>query len=209
MVDSMRNYRQLLEQKKGQFLQVEREVKHNLERIKFLKEHKENLESAQAIIQLISQATQQELQYHINELVSLSLAAVFDDTYTFEVDFVQRRNQTEADLWFVRDGERINPLYATGGGPIDVAAFALRVSLWSLRKNRSRAVLVLDEAAQHIKGDDANIKFIQMVKGLSERLGIQVIMVSDERVPLEDIERGADKVFKVSIKKGKSIVKEL
>lgn len=209
MVDSMRNYRQLLEQKKGQFLQIEGEVKHNLERIKFLKEHKENLESAQAIIQLISQATQQELQYHINELVSLSLAAVFDDTYTFEVDFVQRRNQTEADLWFVRDGERINPLYATGGGPIDVAAFALRVSLWSLRKNRSRAILVLDEAAQHIKGDDANIKFIQMVKGLSERLGIQVIMVSDERVPLEDIERGADKVFKVSIKNGKSIVKEL
>ena len=209
MVDSMRNYRQLLEQKKGQFLQIEGEVKHNLERIKFLKEHKENLESAQAIIQLISQATQQELQYHINELVSLSLAAVFDDTYTFEVDFVQRRNQTEADLWFVRDGERINPLYATGGGPIDVAAFALRVSLWSLRKNRSRAILVLDEAAQHIKGNDANIKFIQMVKGLSERLGIQVIMVSDERVPLEDIERGADKVFKVSMKKGKSIVKEL
>lgn len=209
MVDSMRNYRQLLEQKKGQLIRIGNEIKQNSERITDLKEHKEHLESAQAIIQMISQATQQELQYHINELVSLSLAAVFDDTYTFEVDFVQRRNQTEADLWFVRDGERINPLYATGGGPIDVAAFALRVSLWSLRKNRSRAILVLDEAAQHIKGDDANIKFIQMVKGLSERLGIQVIMVSDERVPLEDIERGADKVFKVCMKKGKSIVKEI
>lgn len=209
MVESMRNYRQVLEQKKGQLIQIERDIKSNAGRIEHLLKHKEDLESAQAIIQLIAQATQQELQYHINELVSLSLAAVFDDTYTFEVDFVQRRNQTEADLWFVREGERINPLYATGGGPIDVAAFALRVSLWSLRKNRSRAILVLDEAAQHIKGDDANIKFIQMVKGLSERLGIQVIMVSDERVPLEDIERGADKVFKVSMKKGKSIVKEL
>lgn len=209
MVDSMRNYRQSLEQKKGQLIRIDNEIKQNSERITDLKEHKEHLESAQAIIQLIAQATQQELQYHINELVSLSLAAVFDETYTFEVDFVQRRNQTEADLWFVRDGERIHPLYATGGGPIDVAAFALRVSLWSLRKNRSRAILVLDEAAQHIKGNDANIKFIQMVKGLSERLGIQVIMVSDERVPLEDIERGADKVFKVSMKKGKSIVKEL
>lgn len=209
MVDSMRNYRQLLEQKKGQLIRIDKDIVHYSNGIKNLKEHKENLESAQEIIILISQATQQELQYHINELVSLSLAAVFDDTYTFEVDFVQRRNQTEADLWFVRDGERINPLHATGGGPIDVAAFALRVSLWSLRKKRSRAILVLDEAAQHIKGDDANIKFIQMVKGLSERLGIQVIMVSDERVPLEDIERGADKVFRVSMKKGKSIVKEL
>jgi KaiC/GvpD/RAD55 family RecA-like ATPase len=68
---------------------------------------------------------------------------------------------------------------------------------------------VLDEPAQNVKGDDANIKFIQMVKSVSERLGIQVIMVSDERVSLEDIEKGADKIFKVSIKNGKSIVKEL
>lgn len=205
----MRNYRNALEQKKGELKSISNSIEHFSIKLKELIEFRNNLEKAQEIIILISQATQQELQYHINELVSLSLAAVFDDTYTFEVDFVQRRNQTEADLWFVRDGERINPLYATGGGPIDVAAFALRVSLWSLRKNRSRAILVLDEAAQHIKGDDANIKFIQMVKGLSERLGIQVIMVSDERVPLEDIEKGADKIFKVSIKNGKSIVKEL
>lgn len=209
MVESMRNYRQLLEQKKGQLLQIEGEIKHNTERLEFLKTKKECTESAQAIIQIIAQATQEELQFHINELVSLSMASVFEDPYEFQVDFVQRRNQTEADLWFVRGGERIHPLYATGGGAINVAAFALRVSLWSLRKNRSRAILVLDEPAQNIKGDDANIKFIQMVKGLSERLGIQVIMVSDERVPLEDIEKGADKIFKVSIKNGKSIVKEL
>jgi len=68
---------------------------------------------------------------------------------------------------------------------------------------------VLDEPAQNIKGDEANIKFIQMVKAVSERLGLQIIMVSDERVPLEDIEKGADKVFKVSIKNGKSVVKEI
>jgi DNA repair exonuclease SbcCD ATPase subunit len=209
MVESMRNYRQLVEQKKGQLIQIERDIKSNLERIQHLLKHKENLESAQAIIQMIAQATQQELQYHINELVSLSLAAVFDETYTFEVDFVQRRNQTEADLWFVRDGERMHPLYATGGGPINVAAFALRVSLGFIRKNRSRPILILDEPAQNIKGDEANIRFIQMVKGLSERFGIQVIMVSDERVPLEDIEKGADKVFKVSMKKGVSIIKEI
>jgi len=208
MVDSIKNYRSLFEQKKGQLLQINKEIKYYSNNITSLKEHKENLEKAQEIIILLSQATQEELRFHINELVSLSLAAVFDDSYEFEVDFVQRRNQTEADLWFVRDGERIHPLYATGGGPINVAAFALRVSLWSLRKNRSRAILVLDEPAQNIKGDDANIKFIQMVKSVSDRLGIQVIMVSDERVSLEDIEKGADKIFKVSIKNGKSIVKE-
>ena len=205
----MRNYRSLLEQKKGQLIQIEKEINHRRNGLIVLGEHKENLEAAQAIIQLVAQATQEELKYHINEIVTLSLSAVFDNAYSFETDFVQRRNQTEADLWFVRDGERIHPLSASGGGPINVAAFALRVSLWSLRKDRSRPVIVLDEPAQNIKGDEANIKFIQMVKAVSERLGLQIIMVSDERVPLEDIEKGADKVFKVSIKNGKSVVKEI
>jgi len=205
----MRNYRSLLEQKKGQLIQIEREINHRRNGLIALKEHKENLEAAQAIIQLVAQATQEELKYHINEIVTLSLSAVFDNAYSFETDFVQRRNQTEADLWFVRDGERIHPLSASGGGAINVAAFALRVSLWSLRKDRSRPVIVLDEPAQNVKGDEANIKFIQMVKAVSERLNLQIIMVSDERVPLEDIEKGADKVFKVSIKNGKSVVKEV
>lgn len=56
MVDSMRNYRQLLEQKKGQLIRINNEIKQNSERITDLKEHKENLESAQAIIQMVSQA---------------------------------------------------------------------------------------------------------------------------------------------------------
>jgi len=39
-----------------------------------------------------------------------------------------------------------------------------------------------------------------MVKALSKQLGLQVIMVSDERVPIEEIEKGADKIFKVVMK---------
>jgi hypothetical protein len=171
-----------------------------------LNSHKEDLEKAQAIIQLVAQATQEELKYHVSELVTLALASVFDDPYEFEVAFEQRRNQSECDLFFVRDGQRINPIVASGGGAVDVAAFALRVSLWSLRNPHNRPILILDEPAQHIKGDEANIKFIQMVKAVSERLGLQIIMVSDERVSMSDIEEGADRVFKVGIKRGVSYI---
>ena len=198
----MNKYRQILEQRKGQHSHIEKQLHYHKGNLNVLNEYKENLEKAQAIIQIVAQATQEEFKYQITELVSLAEAAVFDDPYELDIEFVQKRNQTEANLWFVREGERIHPLSASGGGAVDVAAFALRVSLWSLLKPKSRPILILDEPFSRLKGEDANVKVIQMVKEVSQQLGLQIIMISDERVPLHDIEAGADKVFKVSIKKG-------
>jgi hypothetical protein len=202
----MRNYRQVLEQRKGQRLQVDNQLVTKTLELLALQETKLDLEQAQAIIILVSQATQEELRYHVSELVTLALASVFDDPYELDVSFEQRRNQTECDITFVRNGEKINPLTASGGGAVDVAAFALRVSLWSLQNPHTRPIMILDEPFQHVKGDEANIKCIQMVKAVSERLGLQILMVSDERVPLSEIEAGADKVFKIGIKGGVSYI---
>jgi DNA repair exonuclease SbcCD ATPase subunit len=202
----MVNYRQILEQRKGQVKQVRDSIDYANAALRTAQDHKLDLEQAQAIIQLVAQATQEELKYYISEIVSLAEAAVFDDPYELDVDFVQRRNQTECDLWFLKEGERIHPLTASGGGAVNVAAFALRVSLWTLQKPQTRPVMILDEPAQNIKGDDANIRFIQMVKSVSRRLGLQIIMVSDERVPFAEIEAGADQIFKIGQKKGVSYI---
>lgn len=198
------NYRNLLEQKKGRFQQTTSLISSNQKSLQLLKCHKEDLEAAQALIILVGQATQEELKYHISELVTLALASVFEEPYELEVDFQQRRNQSECDIWFLREGERVTPMTASGGGAVDVAAFALRVSLWSLKNPHTRPIMILDEPFQHVKGEEANIKCIQMVKAVSERLGIQVIMVSDERVPMTEIEKGADRVFKMGLRKGVS-----
>lgn len=200
------NFRQLLEQKKGQRNQIANQIDSATVVLNIALAHKLDLEQAQTIMQLVAQATQEELKYHISELVTLALTAVFDENIEFEVDFQQRRNQTEADLWFLREGEREHPLNASGGGLVDVAAFALRVSLWSLQKPRCRPILILDEPFQHVKGEAANIRAIQMVKEVSNRMKLQVIMVSDERVPLEEIEAGADRVFKIGLRKGVSYI---
>ena len=198
----MINYRNVLEQKKGQQKQILNQLDYSNAYLKSLQSQKEDLEKSQVIIQIVAQQTQEQLKYHISELVSLALAAVFEDPYEFEVDFQQRRNQTEADLWFVRDGNRIHPLSASGGGAVNVAAFALRVSLHSLKKPATRPILLLDEPFPNVKGDEANIKCIQMVKEVSSRLKLQIIMISDERVGMQDLEEGADRIVKVSIKKG-------
>jgi len=170
--------------------------------IKMLKRQNRNLEQALIIVQTVAQQTQQELSIHINDIVSSSLAAVFeDDPYSFDIEFVLRRNKTEADCWFVRGESKRNPLASSGVGAVDIACFALRVGLKSLESPNKRGLLILDEPFKHLRGKDENIKAIQIVKELSDKLNIQVIMVTDEKVPLEEIEKGADKVFNVGIRK--------
>ena len=202
-----RDFRRELEQKKGQLRQVEQFLDVAENRLTALQESQIDLEQAQSVILEVARLTQEELKYHIGELVSLALAAVFDEPYEFEIDFQQRRNQTEADLWFKRGTERIHPLSASGGGAVDVAAFALRVAGWSLGNPRSNPILILDEPFSRLKGEEANIRAIQMVKEVSKRLQLQILMVSDERVPLKEIEAGADKVFTLGIKGGISNVR--
>jgi ABC-type transporter Mla maintaining outer membrane lipid asymmetry ATPase subunit MlaF len=198
----MRDFSKLLEQRKGQLIQIEDTLDDLHERIMTLQVDQKNCEQAQAIIQKVAMLTQEELKYHVSELVTLALAAVFDDPYEFVVDFQQRRNQTECDLCFQRDGEQVSPAIASGGGAVDVACFALRVALWSLKTHRTRPVLILDEPLKWLKGDDLPEKGARMIKEISARLGIQIIMIS--HIP-DQIEH-ADRVFLVRKKRKKSYV---
>ena len=201
------NYRQILERRKGQLEQCDSMIATTQKNLARLQGEQEEIEQAQVIIMETAQQTQQQLEFHISNIVSLAQAAVFDDPYTCQIEFVQKRNQTEADISLVRNGAKVeDPLSGAGGGACDVAGFGLRVALWSLKSPKTRPILILDEPFSRLKGRDANMKAIQMVKTVADKLNLQVLMVSDERVSLEDIEKGADNIIRVSIKKGVSYV---
>jgi len=157
-------------------------------------------QKARAIIQTVAEQTQKQIEYHISNLVSLALASVFPDPYEFKIQFVQRRNRTEADLIFIKDDNEGTPIDVSGGGPLDVASFALRASVWSI--NPTRNVLILDEPFGFVSRD-LQYKCSEMVKMISEKLNIQIIMVS--HIP-ELIDK-ADRVFTVTNEKGVSILK--
>ena len=196
----MREYDKILQQRKGQLQQTECRLDTLHERLMSLQREQKDCEQAQVVIQKVAQLTQEELKYHVSELVTLALAAVFDDPYQFEIDFVQRRGQTECDLWFVRDGKRIDPMNASGGGAQDVASFALRVSLWSLKSKRTRPILILDEPMTALKGEDLPEKGARLLKEISEKLKLQIIYVSHSPEQIES----ADGIHSISIKKGVS-----
>jgi len=196
--------RNKLEQQKGAKTQIENSL--SVLQIE-LKEKKRTLirhEQAREIVREVGLKTQQQLQFHIEDVVSMALDAVFPDPYKFTIDFVQRRNKTECDLYFVRDGNKVDPLTASGVGAVDVAAFALRIASWSMMQPRTRNTIILDEPFRFLSENYQEQASI-MLKEISQKLGIQFILVTHEQTLTE----AADKVFEVSIRKGRSKIKEL
>ena len=140
----------------------------------------------------VAQQTQASLEKRLSEIVSLALAAVFDEPYAFKINYVTRRGVTECDLVFERDGREIDPLGGAGGGAVDIAAFALRIAVWALGGNR-RPVIILDEPFRNLSAN-LHERAGQMLQMLSRKLGLQIVMVSHN----PDIVSGADAVFRVN-----------
>jgi exonuclease SbcC len=149
---------------------------------------------AQIIIQKVAQETQNQFKINVNALVTTALGIVFEnDAYEFEIDFVTRRGKTEADIWFIHsNGKKLDPMASSGGGAVDIAAFAARVALWNLSGPKTRPIIVLDEPFRFLS---ANLQPLAsaMVKEISQELGIQIIMVTHNESLLEN----ADHVIRV------------
>lgn len=201
MRNEIQTYRNLLERQKGQKIQIEQSITTLNQELRDANRDLRRHEQAREIIREVGIKTQQQLSFHISDITSLALEAVFNEPYELKVEFVQRRNKTECDLYFERNGERMDPLSASGGGAVDVAAFALRIASWSMLRPRTRNVIILDEPLRFLSVD-LQERASTMIKEISERLGIQFIIVTHENT----LASYADKVFEVSIKKGKSKV---
>lgn len=189
-----------LERKKGQKEQIEANIQSAETRLGELRKKIRTYEQAREIIKVVGLNTQKQLSYNISEITTMALTAVLENPYDLELDFVERRNKTECDIYFSRGGDRIKP-FEGGGGPIDVAAFALRVASWSMDSPRSRNTLILDEPFKHLKGEEANKRMLEMVSEVSKKLGLQIIMVSDERVSRGATMEVTDMLFETTINK--------
>lgn len=163
----------------------------------------EDIERARTIIQHVAKETQSALEYHVSSLVSLALSSIFPDPYEFKLLFDVRSNRTEADTVFVRNGESMSPVDASGGGPVDVASFGLRISAWCIAQNRTRPTLFFDEPFRFVSRDLQPVAG-QMLRDVCERMGIQAVVVTHE----EEFIDVADRVFEVKNIEGISYVKQ-
>lgn len=169
--------------------------------IKHLKRNQRNVDQAQVILQTLAKETQDGIKYHITDIVNLALNAVFDDPYEFTIEFVFKNNKVAAELYFIKDGNKIDPLSSTGGGVVDIAAFALRIALWTLGNPRSDNCIVLDEPLKWIS-KDLRPKAAEIIKELSNKLDLQFIIVTH----MPELTEFADKIFEVRLRNGVSEV---
>ena len=164
----------------------------------------DEIEQAAEVIRNIAKKTKQQVSFQIGEAGSLMLQSVFDPAPEIDIEFDIKHNQTACTISFKKGNELYSPMDEDGFGKADIAGIGLRIAVWSLPAHRSRPIMILDEVCSHLKGHEANVFAIKAIKKLSEKLGIQIIMISDERVPFEDIQGGADTIFKVSMIDGES-----
>ena len=150
------------------------------------------LEESKKILMAVSLKTQEQISYYISETVTNALRLVFQKEFTFKCEFVVRKRKTECEFILVDvNGNEADPVDSSGGGVLDVISVALRISFWSLNKNRS--LFILDEPFKFLSSNYQNRAY-EMVDAVSKKLGLQVIVVSH----LSSFIDKADRVFVIN-----------
>ena len=156
-------------------------IKHNLANLKKQQEQAENkiktIQDCQDLAQRVAQGIQQKTHSLIAEVVSKCLETVFDEPYHFQINFERKRGKTEANLIFERDGMEIDPMTSSGGGVLDIASFALRLSAIILTKPHTRKLIIMDEPFRFLS-ETYRPKIRQLLEELSVQYDFQFIMVT-------------------------------
>lgn len=134
-------------------------------------------EEAQSLAQHVAQVIQQQAHEQIAGVVSRGLSAVFAEPYVFHIHFERKRGRTEARLTFEREGMEVDPMTASGGGVVDIASFALRMSCMVLNKPALRRVQIVDEPFKNLS-EGYHHQAKRFVETLAQEMGVQFIMVT-------------------------------
>ena len=196
--------KQLFLQYKGMKKQIENNLIQNKTTLDNLNNRIKLLEQAQAFLQKVAQDTQSQLKFQIEDIVNLALETCFPNEYEFQLQFNIARGKTDAELVFLsqKTGRPIDPMNASGGGVVDLTAFALRIASYALEQGVDN-VIILDEPFRFISRD-LQARAGEILKSLSTKLGLQIVMVTHIGQMIDV----ADKVFEVKKNlDGRSIVK--
>jgi len=202
----MNDLRQLLIEAKTRYSDLLSKLNYDKVYLDHEKEKNANLIKARWVINEVSTATQKTFQDRVEKLTTMAIRSVFDRDYEFKLKLEVKRNKPECRLVIVEGREEFDDLtFDKGGGILPIISFALRVVMWNLERPRSRGVLILDEPLKGAVGHDGDLltKTAMMFRGISSRLGLQLIIITHEPLFVEI----ADRAWKVIHEKGESIVR--
>lgn len=156
---------------------IQKMIEMNQQLLESAKQKEIDADEAQVIVQSVAATVQEQAHAKIASVVSRCLEAVFDEPYQFEIHFERKRGKTEARLVFVRNGCEFSPMDSSGGGVLDVAAFALRVACLMLSIPAKRKTIILDEPFKFVSIEYRE-RIREMIEMLSAEMQIQFIIVT-------------------------------
>ena len=194
----LRNFRKKIDERKTELKLCKQSEQRYAKRLLELEKESDAIQEAREIFQKASVLTQNYLANHLSNIVTKALRTTFPEkNVSFKVEFVERRNVSECDMWIEEDGHRYSLLESRGFGMTDIASFALRVAYILL--SDSDNVLIIDEPFRNLS-EDKHEYASQMIKELSKELFIQFI-ISTHVLSLKE---HSDKSFFVKQKQGVS-----
>lgn len=189
---------------------IRKEIKKNNSRLLEEKKEYEYILQAQEIIKKVAQETQDQIKFFITDIVNEALQSIpfEEDPPIFEMEFVQRRNQIECDLYFLEEGNKCEPLISEGGGVLSITSFALLLACWSLQTRKNNAIF-FDEPFKYINDPGNRLNMLEsigeMITKLVDLLELQIIIIGNN----DDFNNIADKLFLVTKTNKISQIKEI
>ena len=180
-MQTSRYYRSFIDSKKGELSILRASKAKYEEQITDKQGNLSYILEAQELLQQTAQKTQSRLSFHISNFISSSLEAIWGkDAYTFSLEFIEKRNKTEVSmLLHTPEGDvsldSLNNVRG-GGGVLDIVAFGLRIALWSLQSQKQK-VMILDQPLSNLDQEHLP-KAGELIKELSDKLGIQFIIIN-------------------------------
>ena len=101
MKTELEKMQKFLNNKQGELEILQKSLNENRKNRKNAKLNLTQSEKAQKIIQEVAQQTQEQIKFHIEDIVTMALDVIFPDPYQFELEFVVKRNKTECEMWCV------------------------------------------------------------------------------------------------------------
>jgi len=140
-------------------------------------------EAAMTIVTTVGESLQQRISTRLSSVASHALRSVFPDPYRVVIEFTPTaRGTIDATIQFERAGQRFKPVLPSGqllagGGPVEVAAWGLRVALWGQLRPRPRPIMLMDEPFRFLQ-EDLHPVAGEVLREIAEQAGVQFIMVT-------------------------------
>ncbi len=168
---------------KKQVSEIEEEMSQNVRKYGCVKD-------ALKIIEGIALERRNKLKDGICNVVTETIKTLYGDEYRFDMSYEEKNNRSSLEMSVIREyegNEVKRQMEGFGGGVADSVSVPLKMMV--LKGSETGDILILDEAFKHADSDVVE-RVGEFLKEISNRLGIQVILITHHESILQYAEKG-------------------